>query len=84
MNVCLLFVRLQLYREKSVIVISSLASHIDTTVLADGTYELIPEPEEGDLEAQVNAAILTEALDQSPKDPKANLVSDYREGKPRT
>ena len=84
MNVCLLFVRLQLYREKSVIVISSLASHIDTTVLADGTYELIPEPEEGDPEAQVNAAILTEALDQSPEEPKANLASDYREGKPRT
>ena len=84
MNVCLLFVRLQLYREKSVIVISSLASHIDTTVLADETYELIPEPEEGDPEAQVNAAILTEAPDQSPEEPKANLASDYREGKPRT
>ena len=83
-NVCLLFVRLQLYREKSVIVISSLASHIDTTVLADGTYELIPEPEEGDPEAQVNAAILTEAPDQSLEEPKANLASDYREGKPRT
>ena len=61
-----------------------LASHIDTTVSADGTYELIPEPEEGDPEAQVNAAILTEALDQSPEEPKANLASDYREGKPRT
>ena len=84
MNVCLLFVRLQLYREKSVIVISSLASHIDTTVLADGTYELIPESEEGDLEAQVNATILTKDPDQSPKEPKAVLASDYREGKPRT
>ena len=83
-NVCLLFVRLQLYRENSLIVISSLASHIDTTVLADGTYELIPEPEEGDPKAQVNAAILTEAPDQSPEEPKANLASDYREGKPRT
>ena len=61
-----------------------LASHIDTTVLADGTYELIPEPEEGDPEAQVNAAILTEAPDQSPEEPKANLASDYHEGKPHT
>ena len=61
-----------------------LASHIDTTVLADGTYELIPESEEGDSEAQVNAAILTEAPDQSPEEPKANLASDYRERKPRT
>ena len=83
-NVCLLFVRLQLYHEKSVIVISSLASHIDTTVLADGTYELIPESEGGDHEAQVNATVLTEDPDQSPEEPKANLASDYREGKPRT
>ena len=61
-----------------------LASHIDTTVLADGTYELIPESEGGDQEAQVNAAILTEDPDQSPEEPKADLASDYREGKPRT
>ena len=61
-----------------------LASHIDTTVLADGTYELIPESEGGDQEAQVNAAILTEAPDQSSEEPKAEIVSDYREGKPRT
>ena len=55
-----------------------LASHIDTTALADGTYELILEFEEGDPEAQVNATVLTEAPDQSPEEPKANL------GKPRT
>ena len=48
-----------------VVVISSLASHIDTTVLADGTYELIPESEGGDQEAQVNAATLTEDPNQS-------------------
>jgi hypothetical protein len=67
-----------------VVVISSLASHIETTVLADGTYELIPDTEEVDQEAQVNAAILTEDPDQSPEEPKAVLASDYREGKPRT
>ena len=61
-----------------------LASHIDTTVLADGTYELIPESEGADQEAQVNAAILTEDPNQSPEEPKADLASDYREGKPRT
>ena len=61
-----------------------LASHIDTTVLADGMYELIPESEGGDHEAQVNAAIRTKDPDQSPKEPKANLASDYREGTPRT
>ena len=68
----------------SVIIISSLASHIDTTVLSDGTYELILESEEVDPEAQVNATVLTEAPDQSPEEPKANLASDYREAKPRT
>ena len=66
------------------IVILFLASHIDTTVLADGTYELIPESEGGDQEAQVNTATLIKDPDQSPKDPKVELASDYREGKPRT
>ena len=67
-----------------VFVIPFLVSHIDTTVLADGTYELIQESEGGDQEAQVNAALLTEDPDQSPEEPKADLASDYREGKPGT
>ena len=46
-------------------------------------YELIPESEGGDPEAQVNTA-LTEAPDQSSEEPQAEIVSDYREGKPRT
>ena len=66
------------------IVIPFLASHIDTTVPADVTYELIPESEGGDQEAQVNAATLTEDPDQSPEEPKAVLASDYREGKSQT
>ena len=61
-----------------------LALHIDTTALSDGTYELIPDSKGGDLEAQVNTAILTEALDQSSEEPRDEIVSDYREGKPRT
>ena len=65
-------------------IISSLASHIDTTALSDGTYELIPDFEGGDLEAQVNTAVLTEAPDQSSKELRAEIVSDYREGKLRT
>ena len=83
-KLCLLVVRMQLYREVCVIVILLLASYIDTTILADGTYELIPESEGGDQEAQLNATTLTEDPDQSPEEPKANLASDYREGKPRT
>jgi len=61
-----------------------LTLHIDTTTLSDGTYELIPESDGGDLEAQVNAAELTEALNQSSEEPRAEIVSNYREGKPRT
>ena len=63
---------------------SVLALHIDTTALSDGTYELIPESDGGDLEAQVNTAVLTEAPDQSSEEPRAEVVSNYREGKPRT
>ena len=66
------------------VVIPFLASHIDKTIIADGTYELIPESEGGDQEAQVNTATLIKDPDQSPKDPKVELASDYREGKPRT
>ena len=61
-----------------------LASHIDTTVLADETYELIPESEGGDPEVHLNATILTKDPDQSPEERKAVLASDYLEGKPRT
>ena len=61
-----------------------LALHIDTTALSDGTYELIPESDGGDLEVQVNTAELTEAPNQSSEEPSAEIVSNYREGKPRT
>ena len=63
---------------------SVLALHIDTTALSDGTYKLIPDFEGGDLEAQVNTVVLTEAPDQSSEEPSTEIVSDYREGKPRT
>ena len=75
MNVCLLNVGLQLYREVC-LCNTVLASHIDTTAIADGTYELIPESEEGDPEVQVNATVLTEDPDQSLEEPKAVLASD--------
>ena len=61
-----------------------LALHIDTTTLSDGTYELIPKSDGGDPEVQVNAAELTEAPNQSSEEPSAEIVSNYREGKPRT
>ena len=58
--------------------------HIDTTALSDGMYELIPESDGGDPEVQVNAAELTEAPNQSSEEPRAEIVSNCREGKPRT
>ena len=61
-----------------------LALHIDTTTVSDGTYELIPDSERGDLEDQANTAVLTEVPDQSLDEPRAAIVSDYQEGKPRT
>ena len=80
---CICFVCLaSLHRE--CVYNSVLALHIDTTALSDGTYELIPDSEGGDPEVQVNTAVLTEAPDQSSEEPRAEIVSDYREGKPRT
>ena len=64
------------------VVMSSLASHIDTTVLADGTYELILDSEGGDLEAQVNTAALTEAPDQSSEEPTAEIVATTEKASP--
>ena len=81
---CLPVVKLQLYRDVNVFIILSLAFHIDTTALTNGTYELIPESDRGDPEIQVNAAELTEAPNQSSEGPRAEIVSDYREGKPQT
>ena len=82
-HVCICFVCLaSLHRE--CVYNSVLALHIDTPALSDGTYELIPESNGGDIEAQANAAVLTEAPDQSSEEPRAEIVSDYREGKPRT
>ena len=80
---CICFVCLaSLHRE--CVYNSVLALHIDTTALSDGTYELIPDSEGGDLEAQANTAVLTEVPNQSSEEPRAEIVSDYREGKPRT
>ena len=44
-----------------------IASHIDTTTLADGTYELVPEAEEGPGEAQVNFANAVENPNPTPE-----------------
>jgi hypothetical protein len=61
------------------------AYHVDSTTLADGTYELIPEPEQGISEDQVNVTEeLTEAPNQSSRDIDISDPSTTNEGKPRT
>ena len=58
-----------------------IASLIDTTTLADGTYELVPESESEQREAQVNLTEIAEDLNQSSEEPKASFA---QEGKPRS
>ena len=55
--------------------------HVDSTTLADGTYELVPESESEQREAQVNLTEVAEDLNQSSKEPKASFA---QEGKPRS
>ena len=48
--------------------------HIDTTTLTDGTYELVPESESEQWEAQVNLTEVSEDPNQSLEEPKANYA----------
>ena len=43
-------------KNKCIIFVSYICIHIEPTNLPDGTYELVPEAEEGPGEAQVNFA----------------------------
>jgi hypothetical protein len=64
----------------------NIALHVDMTTLADGTYELILEPEEGVSEDQVNVTKgLSEAPNQSSEDNNTNIPdsSPTSKGKPR-
>ena len=57
--------------------------HIETTSLADGTYELIQKIEGGISEAQINTVELTEALNSDSEEPKPTDPIDAIEGKPQ-
>ena len=52
------------------------AFHIDSTTLADGTYELVPESESEQHEAQVNLTKAIEGLNQSSEEPKASFAQE--------
>jgi hypothetical protein len=61
------------------------AYHIDSITLADGDYELIPEPEGGYSEDPGNVVgNLTEVPNQSSKNFDTPAPSLTQEGKPRT
>jgi len=58
-----------------------IAFHIDSTTLADGTYELVPESESEQREAQVNLTEATEGLNPFSEEPRTSYA---QEGKPRS
>jgi hypothetical protein len=61
------------------------ASHIDSTTLADGDYQLIPESEGVCLEDPGNlVAEFSEAPNQGSEDINLTNPSSTSEGKPRT
>ena len=57
------------------------ASHIDTTTLVDGTYELVPESESEQREVQLDLTEATEDPNSNPEEPKTSYA---QEGKPRS
>ena len=59
------------------------AIHIETTSQADGTYELIQEPDGDFSEAQANIVELTEVPNSDLKELKPTDSIDTTEGKPR-
>ena len=61
----------------------TIALHIETTSLADGTYELIQEPDEDISKAQANVVEITEAPNSDSEDPKSTNYIDTNTGKPR-
>ena len=46
--------------------------HVDSTTPADGTYELVPESESEQREAQVNLTKIAEDLNQSSEEPNGS------------
>jgi len=57
--------------------------HIETTSLADGTYELIQELDGDFSEAQANIVELTEVSNSDSEEPKLTDSIDATKGKPR-
>ena len=75
-----LFSEGKLYSSTSLI--SYIALHIEITSLADGTYEIIQEPDGFFSEAQVNAVNITEAPNPNSEEPQSTDPIDTTTGKP--
>jgi hypothetical protein len=66
-------------------IIYTFARHVDSTTLADGDYQLIPEPEEGYSEDPGNLFVeFSEAPNQGSEDINLTNPNPTSEGKPRT
>jgi hypothetical protein len=66
-------------------IIYTFARHVDSTTLADGDYQLIPEPEEGYSEDPGNLVTeFSEVPNQGSEDINLTVPSPTSEGKPRT
>jgi hypothetical protein len=66
-------------------IIYTFVRHIDSTTLADGDYQLIPEPEGGYSEDPSNlVAEFSEAPNQGSEDINLTNPNTTSEGKPRT
>ena len=83
------FIGLQLYSEgklySSIVpyYFPTIALHIETTSLADGTYELIQEPDGDISKAQANVVEITEDPNFNSEEPKSADFIDTTTGKPR-
>ena len=64
----------------STLLFPTIACHIEITLLADGTYEFIQDPDEDFSEAQANIVELTKALNSDSKDPKSTDFIDINTG----
>ena len=62
---------------------STFAFHIEITPLADGTYELIQEPDGDNFEVQINIVELTEVPNSDSEELKSTNSIDPSKGKPR-
>ena len=73
----------KLYSSTSLFFFPTIAFHIEITPLADGTYELIQEPDGDISEAQANVVDLTEVPNSDSEEPKSTDSKDSTTGKPR-